>query len=340
MPVTIKDIAKRAGVSRGTVDRVIHKRGNVASYLEQRIENVIKELGYKRNIIASQLALNKSIHIGLLLPHPAEDIFWQQPQLGIEQAVEDYRYLGIQTTEFYFNLAQNSSFKHAMNQIDVSSFDAFIVAPMFKAESTAFLEQLDKSNIPVICINTEIKTNFPYYYIGQASYQSGKLAGKLFDISLQKASKIGVVQIGPSPFQAEHYLQKLQGLNDYIQENTLPISIHAIQLENYSNVAYLQYDLNVFIEQHGPFDGYFIPNSRSYQFISLIQSANPVIVGFDLITENITALQNGQIDFLINQNPKQQGFLAVKSIVNHLIFGQMINDRQYVSLDIVVKENA
>lgn len=71
----------------------------------------------------------------------------------------------------------------------------------------------------------------------------------------------------------------------------------------------------------------------------MIPSEKVIIIGFDLLAENITALQNGHIDFLINQNPKQQGFLAIKSIVNHLIFGQAIQERQYVSLDIVVNEN-
>lgn len=343
MPVTIKDIAKRAGVSRGTVDRVIHKRGKVAPYLHQRIENVIRELGYKRNVIASQLALNKSLHIAVLIPHPSEDIFWSLPHLGIEQGVEDFSYMGIKTTPFYFNLAKPSSFTHASQQIDLSQFDACIVAPVFKEQAATFLKQVHESGIPIICINTEINIDIPYFYIGQASYQSGKLAGKLFNISLPNPKKIAIVQIGQTFHQAEHYIQKERGLHDYFKDQSKQVSIQLIQLNDYSNETYLQADFEKYDRDFGPFDGYFISNSKSYRFIKIAdksQKPKPIIIGFDLISDNITALQNDQIDFLINQNAKQQGFLAIRTIINHLIFGQTIDSRQYVSLDIVVKENA
>lgn len=342
MPVTIKDIAKRAGVSRGTVDRVIHKRGKVAPYLHQRIENVIIELGYKRNVIASQLALNKSLHIAVLMPHPSEDIYWSLPHLGIEQGVEDFAYMGIRTSLFYFNLAQPSSFENASKQIVLAEFDACIIAPIFKEEASVFLQKVHQSKLPIICINTEISIDIPYYYIGQASYQSGKLAGKLFDMCLSNPRKLAVVQIGQTFQHPEHYIQKEKGLHDYFTNYSKEILIHSIQLDDYSNEAYLQTDFENFENEFGPFDGYFISNSKSYRFIKIAnasQKARPIIIGFDLLSENITALQNDQIDFLINQNAKQQGTLAIRSIINHLIFGQPIDSRQYVSLDIVVKEN-
>ena len=58
--VRIKDIAERAGVSKGTVDRVIHNRGNVAPAVKQRVLEVMKELNYRPNILASALAYNKN----------------------------------------------------------------------------------------------------------------------------------------------------------------------------------------------------------------------------------------------------------------------------------------
>jgi LacI family transcriptional regulator len=47
--VTIKDIARIAGVSRGTVDRVINERGNVAEDVEKKIMKIASELGYEKN---------------------------------------------------------------------------------------------------------------------------------------------------------------------------------------------------------------------------------------------------------------------------------------------------
>ena len=55
--VRIKDVAKKAGVSTGTMDRVIHNRGRVAPVVNKRVLEVMKELGFQHNLIASTLIL-------------------------------------------------------------------------------------------------------------------------------------------------------------------------------------------------------------------------------------------------------------------------------------------
>ena len=54
--VTINDVAKAAGVSKGTVDRVLHNRGEVSKKSKEKVLRVIEELGYKPNLYASMLA--------------------------------------------------------------------------------------------------------------------------------------------------------------------------------------------------------------------------------------------------------------------------------------------
>ncbi len=49
MAVTLRKIAEIAGVSRGTVDRVINNRGHVNETVEARIRQIAEELGYEPN---------------------------------------------------------------------------------------------------------------------------------------------------------------------------------------------------------------------------------------------------------------------------------------------------
>ena len=56
---TIKDIAELAGVSKGTVDRVIHKRGKVSSKALEQVNKVLDQIEYKPNPIAKSLKNNK-----------------------------------------------------------------------------------------------------------------------------------------------------------------------------------------------------------------------------------------------------------------------------------------
>ncbi len=52
----VKEIARRANVSIATVDRVIHNRTGVSEKTKKKFNEIIKELDYQPNILASRLA--------------------------------------------------------------------------------------------------------------------------------------------------------------------------------------------------------------------------------------------------------------------------------------------
>ena len=68
--VRIKDIAEKANVSVGTVDRVIHNRGRVSEEARQKVLQTLQELDYQPNLIARTLGANRSYRIAALIPDP------------------------------------------------------------------------------------------------------------------------------------------------------------------------------------------------------------------------------------------------------------------------------
>jgi LacI family transcriptional regulator len=69
--LTIKDIAKRANVSKGTVSRVINDLPGVGEKTRERIKQLIKKLNYQPNAIAQSLASKRTGNIGVIIPHEA-----------------------------------------------------------------------------------------------------------------------------------------------------------------------------------------------------------------------------------------------------------------------------
>jgi LacI family transcriptional regulator len=59
--IRIKDIAKMAGVSEGTVDRVLHNRGNVSTEALKMVNDVLKKIHYRPNLIARSLGRSKTL---------------------------------------------------------------------------------------------------------------------------------------------------------------------------------------------------------------------------------------------------------------------------------------
>ena len=112
--VGIKKIAALANVSIGTVDRVLNNRSGVSPKTYERVQNVIDEIGYKKNNIASRLKLakNSTIKIAVLFPNETyqESHYWHSPLKGIEKGIEELNGMGIEYDLFTFHMGNVESF--------------------------------------------------------------------------------------------------------------------------------------------------------------------------------------------------------------------------------------
>ena len=82
---TTKDLAKAAGVSRATVDRVLNSREGVAKRTVERVNDAIEKLGFVRNLQAANLAKSQSYRFIFALPKSG-DQFLQEILRQIEES--------------------------------------------------------------------------------------------------------------------------------------------------------------------------------------------------------------------------------------------------------------
>ena len=343
--ITIKDIAERAQVSRGTVDRVIHNRGNVALEIEEKILAVMEELSYERNIIASTLAYNRTFHIGVLLPNYEDDPYWDQPRRGIEMALKSVEHYGIQVSFFYFDQYDTQSFRQQARKLLEEKVDAILLAPVYFNESVAFLDNCERLGIPYIQINTSLPRDHACNlgYIGQDSYQTGVLAGRLLAMQAGSRRAMVILHVEESVANAHHLVEKERGFRDYFAERT-DLAARVIQL---SFPPFTEPEaVNQFLDENllsiPGLAGIFVTTSRVYlvaNHITQVAGHSLKLVGVDLIEKNIRLMLDEQIDFLINQNPLRQGYYAILSLAEYLVKKSKLEKTHNLPLDIVVKEN-
>lgn len=341
--VRIKDVAKRAGISVGTVDRVIHKRGRVAPDVKQKVLAVMKELGFQRNPIASALARNESYVVAVLLPDYNEDPYWEQPFAGVEKARKQIEHFGITVEYHFFELLNPKDFHKKATEVLATKPKAVLFPPLFLKEGQWFLNECDKAKIPCVSINTNIPGSKSLSYIGQDSYQSGVLAARLMNFGASPNGTAIIIDFSRGAPNAKHLVEKKEGFNDYFKahpENE--IQILTMVMEDFNDKKKLKIFMAEIIRKHPNLTGMFFTNSRAYKAIEcmsdeVIQKIK--IIGFDLIDKNLIYLAEDKINFLINQNPIEQGFLGLQTLYKHLIQHEDIDPIQYLPLDIVVKEN-
>lgn len=73
--ITIKDIAKAAGVSPSTVSRVISNHTRISKATTAKVKRIMEEMGYHPNVMAKSLVSKTTRTLAIVLPRPAEELF-------------------------------------------------------------------------------------------------------------------------------------------------------------------------------------------------------------------------------------------------------------------------
>lgn len=334
----------KAGVSTGTVDRVLHNRGKVAPEVKERVLKVVEELGYERNLLASTLAYNRTTRVAVMLPNTEKDMYWRQTQDGVERAQKAVQHYGLVVEPFFFDYFDPQSFLQTAQTILDQKPDGLLFPPIFFQEAQWLLAQCSANGIPKVIVNTNIADSDALCYIGQDSYQSGVLGARLLSFGANSGQSVCLLNLEIGTQAAQHLLEKERGFRDYFAHNNGNKKIDIIRkdFEGFNDPIQLKAFIHQLIADDSRLCGIFVTNSRVHKIIDCLEGFHSKlkIAGFDLIPTNLEYLQANKINFLINQNPSEQGFLGVMSLFRHLILKQAVEKTQFLPLDIVVKENA
>ena len=148
--IRIKDIARLADVSVGTVDRVLHGRTGVSEASRKRVEEILKQLDYQPNMYASALASNKKYLFVCLLPQHKEGDYWTDVELGMKRAVETFSDFHITLSVMYYDQYEYSSFINAGEEILKQEPDGVLLAPTIPEMTARFTDKLQEREIPYI----------------------------------------------------------------------------------------------------------------------------------------------------------------------------------------------
>jgi len=344
-PIRIKDIAREAGVSTGTVDRVIHGRGKVSEENEKKINDAIEKLDYKPNMMARSLARKRDFNIAVFMPNMSKDSFWKSQSKGIEKAYQNLKDFGLQVITVEFNDQEKGDLLKFANILSQKEIDAIILAPTNDSDAHLFLDQCHGLKIPYILVNTNLHREDEQYigYVGQDSLQSGMLGAKLLSTTTEENCSLALFHMERELEHSKHMLQKEKGFLSFFENkatnnrNIITTSIPASQEKKKLTKA-----VNKFLSDNPKTKGIFVTTSRIHYLVEALNTLDRndiTIVGFDLIEENIKALSNYEKLYLINQNPERQAYAGLTSLFDFLLEKNKVVQERYLPLDVVTFEN-
>ena len=339
----LKDIASLSGVSIGTVDRVLHDRGEVAEKTREKVLKITRELNYTPNLMAQVLKSKRPYNLVSLLPLSTEEnTFWVKHPIGIDRAMSELEPFPVNLTKVNFDLLSEDDFVKETRRVLKLQPDGVLLAPIFQAQSIEFCSKLRKANIPFVFVDGFVpETNF-LAYIGENVFQSGKVAGQLTEMITSWKKDILIVNLAKNLRNVHHLSNRTKGFLSYFSGNArksgekISLNISDPAVEN------ILKEVDKAFEKHPNIGSVFVSGSKSYKIADYFKARNirsVNLIGYDLLERNVAHLKSGTISFLIGQRPEEQTYKGVRKLFDFLSSNKIPDKMEYLPIDVVTSEN-
>ena len=225
MPVTVKDIAREAGVSHSTVSRALHSSNLIANETIERIQQIANEMGYSPSAAARALKTNRSQVLGVVLSS-VDDPFFSEILQGIEDGVQESGY-SLFIAAAHRDTGREYKTVQAMVEHRV---DGIIIC------STSFSEkqsgQLLQYGVPMVVINNQAAEDFRFSIYHDDVDGSRQITRHLIELGHRKIAYLG------NSLSGRTTLDRLTGFRQEMESNGLAIPaeyIHEAQGANPEN---------------------------------------------------------------------------------------------------------
>lgn len=170
MPITLKDVAERAGVSRSAVSRTFTEGASVSTKTREKVEKAAQELGYSPNALASSLTTGRTKLIGLVLNNFRNPFFLEVFDLFTRQLQER----GLRP--LLVNLTDQTDPANSLRMLRQYSVDGVIVAS--STLSPEFARAFRDAAIPVVHSFGRFASAPHVHVVGIDNAECGRMAAR------------------------------------------------------------------------------------------------------------------------------------------------------------------
>lgn len=338
MKVTAQWIADQCGVSRGTVDRVVNGRTNVAPKVRERIQKVIDESGYKTPAQRQAARAGQKAHcIGVILPS-WDAFFIRRMREGIRTAIQRHGYADISIQVEELKNRSHRSYFEAIGRLESWGIHGLILTAPDTLAMTEEIDRLVGKGILVVTCDSDVHNSRRLYHIGQDMVQSGRVAAGLLAPYISGGEVLAVT--GNREFTA-HSL-RMRGFLDRIHELFRDdVTVRIIEsVERYD----LTYDgVMQFVRKAPRLRAIYMANESVKGCIDALEHAHLPrrvhVVCHDLTPHARQYLEDGRLDFVVDQDFSAQMTRAIEVLAHALRTGEKPKTEfEYIHTSIITRE--
>lgn len=333
--MTSKELASLAGVSRGTIDRVLNNRGGVNPATKERILALVEQTGYQKNSVGSALSSQKNhIRIGVILNGDG-NMFFNDVLSGVNEQAKHLISFGCEVRVESVKATPKQQL-HSIQVLLDWGMHGLIISPCNDSQVADCINSLiAERGIPVITVNTDIESSGRLCYVGSDFFRSGQTAAGLLGLFMRGVGNIGIIS------GYENILCHTERIRGFLECTTrkYPNLTVVATLENKDDEVESYIQTKQLLETHPELNAIFFVAGGVYGGCRAILEKNRTdlcAICFDLPEKTKEMIQNGLISAAICQEPITQGAKSVE-LMYHYLSKRTLPEKEYYYLDLNIK---
>jgi len=335
---TVHDVARAAGVSLATVDRVLNGRPGVRAATAEKVEAAIAEIGFQRDLSASLLARARDLKLTFIIPDSSNEFMASLADAvgrRAGQALTDRMH--IETLRL--RALDADALAKSLDVLDIRHCDCAIIVASEEPSVLAAVDSASRRGIVVMTLVSDLPGTLRRHFIGIDNQAAGRTAASLLGRFLPQGGKVAVIA---GSLHLRDHSDRLNGFRSALAaefggiELIGPIEGHDERSETEAIVA----DLLV---RHPDLSGLYNLGAGNAGLVAALDASGRAgairVIAHELTEPTRKGLRSGAIDVVLDQNPDGEIRAALAAARSLALGGKGKGATDPIEIGIFLRDN-
>jgi LacI family transcriptional regulator len=337
--IGVRELAQLARVSIGTVDRALNGRKEISEKTRERILQLAREHGYEPNLAARALSVRRStLRIGVCIPSHFP-VFYDQIREGILAEASRFKHLGVEIVyrpTDHLGLRETS----AVGSVLESGVRGLILTPGDPGKLAPVINKAEEElNVRVVCVATDDSMSRRSTWVAVDPRINGMMAAELMANFVPPRARVAVVT---GMMKTEDHRVKVEGFSEVFPRDCPGGKVVEV-IEGHDYYEETHKKVSQLLRDNKKIDGIYVSTAICVPVCRALEEAGLAgkvkVVSTDLFLDAVPFFQNRTISAAMYQRPYQQGQIAVRLLVDHLVNGAELPVRYPINPSVVLRSN-
>jgi len=336
--VTVHDLARAAGVSLATVDRVLNGRSGVRPATAEKVEMAIERIGFRRDMTASMLARGRDLRAHFLLPDGTNQFMGK-----LADAAQNLGRLARAERGLFeierIKAMDARALAAGLDAINPETADCVVFVAIDKPEIHAAVTRAHKRGLKLITLVSDLPGSDRQAFIGIDNLAAGRTAASLMGRFLPDGARVGLVA---GSLGLIDHSQRIAGFREVIDAEFPSLQI-AGPVEGQDAFSLTYEKVLAFLKAHPDLAGLYNVGAGNAGLIMAVNELGLAgklrVIAHELTGPTRAGLESGAIDLVLDQDPEAE-LRAVWASIKRLVLGADAADPPHrIEIKVFLRDN-